>query len=79
MFNLVRLSKQVSPWRNRLARLTVNQEVGSSSLPGDDFFFYSLFLFFNPALFLPLFQLLSSLFLPLRNRKPRNHFYPWNT
>ena len=27
----------LSPWRNRLARLTVNQEVGSSNLPGDDF------------------------------------------
>ncbi|KOS42730.1 hypothetical protein ACN38_g6355 [Penicillium nordicum] len=24
-----------SPWRNRLARPTVNREVGSSSLPGD--------------------------------------------
>ena len=32
-----------SPWRNWLARLTVNQEVGSSSLPGDaDFFFLAL-------------------------------------
>ena len=27
-----------SPWRNRLARLTVNQKVGGSSPPGDDFF-----------------------------------------
>ena len=24
-----------SPWRNRLARLTVNQKVGGSSPPGD--------------------------------------------
>ncbi|KAJ5939660.1 hypothetical protein N7466_002794 [Penicillium verhagenii] len=31
-----------SPWRNWLARLTVNQEVGSSSLPGDVFFFVFL-------------------------------------
>ena len=32
------LQEVASPWRNRLARLTVNQEVGSSSLPGDAFF-----------------------------------------
>ncbi|KAJ5482118.1 hypothetical protein N7475_000930 [Penicillium sp. IBT 31633x] len=29
-----------SPWRNWLARLTVNQEVGSSSLPGDVLFVF---------------------------------------
>ena len=29
-----------SPWRNWLARLTVNQEVGSSSLPGDVSFWF---------------------------------------
>ncbi|KOS44169.1 hypothetical protein ACN38_g4931 [Penicillium nordicum] len=28
-------STSTSPWRNRLARPTVNREVGSSSLPGD--------------------------------------------
>ncbi|KAJ5893985.1 hypothetical protein N7495_005676 [Penicillium taxi] len=33
-----------SPWRNRLARPTVNREVGSSSLPGDDFFIFNEFL-----------------------------------
>ena len=27
-----------SPWRNWLARSTVNREVGSSSLPGEVFF-----------------------------------------
>lgn len=30
------LSSLIPPWRNWLARLTVNQEVGSSSLPGGD-------------------------------------------
>lgn len=36
-------------WRNWLARLTVNQEVGSSSLPGGDtnkLFLFVLFFFF---------------------------------
>ena len=36
-------AREVSPWRNWLARLTVNQEVGSSSLPGDDFFAFIFF------------------------------------
>ena len=40
-----------SPWRNWLARLTVNQEVGSSSLPGDvSFCFYFSCLRLNQAL-----------------------------
>ena len=37
------LQEVASPWRNRLARLTVNQEVGSSSLPGDEFLFFFFF------------------------------------
>ena len=39
----------MSPWRNRLARLTVNQEVGSSNLPGDDLFFLSFSFVFCPS------------------------------
>ena len=31
----------LSPWRNRLARLTVNQKVGGSSPPGDVKYFLS--------------------------------------
>ena len=31
-----------SPWRNRLARLTVNQKVGGSSPPGDVKLFFTL-------------------------------------
>ncbi|KAJ5637502.1 hypothetical protein N7490_007381, partial [Penicillium lividum] len=38
-----------SPWRNWLARLTVNQEVGSSSLPGD-VSFWLFFLTYRPLL-----------------------------
>ena len=38
------ISIGVNPlWRNWLARLTVNQEVGSSSLPGGDALFFSSF------------------------------------
>ncbi|KAJ5589020.1 hypothetical protein N7537_011698 [Penicillium hordei] len=33
--NILGLSLNKSPWRNWLARPTVNREVGSSSLPGD--------------------------------------------
>ncbi|KAJ5687879.1 hypothetical protein N7536_010498 [Penicillium majusculum] len=33
--NVGRSSSNKSPWRNWLARPTVNREVGSSSLPGD--------------------------------------------
>ncbi|KAJ5516975.1 hypothetical protein N7527_008535 [Penicillium freii] len=32
---MVSLLSNKSPWRNWLARPTVNREVGSSSLPGD--------------------------------------------
>ena len=35
-----RFSSNKSPWRNWLARPTVNREVGSSSLPGDVFFIF---------------------------------------
>jgi hypothetical protein len=31
------------PWRNWLARLTVNQEVGSSSLPGSAFLLHFIY------------------------------------
>ena len=46
----------MSPWRNRLARLTVNQEVGSSNLPGDvGFLRYILFFMLVFGNELPLF------------------------
>jgi hypothetical protein len=43
IFKLISEAYQL-PWRNWLARLTVNQEVGGSSPPGSDSFF-SLILF----------------------------------
>jgi hypothetical protein len=38
------IKKLIPLWRNWLARLTVNQEVGSSSLPGGDEFSFCLLL-----------------------------------
>ncbi|KAJ5419336.1 uncharacterized protein N7487_002886 [Penicillium crustosum] len=35
VINVARFTSNKSPWRNWLARPTVNREVGSSSLPGD--------------------------------------------
>ncbi|KUM57511.1 hypothetical protein ACN42_g9672 [Penicillium freii] len=37
---MVSLLSNKSPWRNWLARPTVNREVGSSSLPGDVSFLF---------------------------------------
>ncbi|KAJ5598799.1 hypothetical protein N7537_008883 [Penicillium hordei] len=56
LFNKIVLafSTSTSPWRNWLARPTVNREVGSSSLPGDVSFllFAFCFLFFDYYLYL---------------------------
>lgn len=56
-----------SPWRNWLARLTVNQEVGGSSPPGDVSFFvgYLFTTLFGRALFLSFERFFLAVGLPL--------------
>ena len=43
VINVARFTSNKSPWRNWLARPTVNREVGSSSLPGDVSFCFCFF------------------------------------
>ena len=44
-------AKQLSLWRNWLARSTVNREVGGSSPPRDALFLDKFFIFFVPIFY----------------------------